>query len=195
MLNVPISPFTSNSPLDAADAATHIDTNGALTLDKHGRATVLLTEGDWLIGRGEGRVRSVLHGGLAVIFYARHLRLGGVVVRGEADLFGQASTEQPGEVVAVARAAHWLEARFTEAGCALSGIELCVLGAAGASPEQVGRITSWAHLWAAAHQLARVRHDLGGQVSRGFQFNCSDGHLTVVRNGQMRPAPQARSPC
>jgi len=171
--------------------APGIETNGVPTCDRHGRVTVLLTEGDWLIGRGEGRVRSVLHSGFALILYARHLHFGGVVVRSEGDTVDQAFAEQPDAHGGVAQAAHWLEARFAEAGCPMPGLELCLLGAAGASPERVGQISAWAHLWAASHQIGQVRHDLGGQVSRGFQFDCSEGRLTVVRNVQMKPVQRA----
>jgi hypothetical protein len=184
MLNVPDASPASRLPR----IAPGIDTNGVLTLDRHARPTVLLTEGDWLIGRGAGRVRSVLHGGLAVVLWARQQQLGAVVVCEASALEADMQCPGPDAHTGVTESVRWLASRLVDAGGDLAGAELSLLGAAGADPELVGRIASWAHLWAASQQLGQVRHELGGQASRGIQFNLFDGHLTVVRNGLVSPA-------
>ncbi len=196
MIPAPVSVHEAWRP----DASTTpcMETNGAVTLDRQGRQTVLMTEGDWLFGCGDGRVHALLHEGVTLILWSRHSRHGAVMMCTQGLKGEQGFAPYDEAAFCVNAAANWLENRFVKAACGLRGAELTVLGAAKASREAVGRLQTWAHLWGAAHQLGPVRLDVGGHVSRGMRFSLIDGHLSVVRNGQMRAVasedpPQTRT--
>lgn len=175
----------ARNPAARPDGVAPLVTTGVAESSRLGGDGIFLRPGDWLFGRGDLRVVTLLGSCVALVLWAPRLRLGAVchcVLPARHDAIGGAGLD--------GRYGHdtglWLAQRFAEAGCGWHEVEATLAGGAQSQPTGVGPANiAWAQQWAASQGLSFLQQDVGGRVVRRLTFNLADGSLTVAHGGRL----------
>lgn len=147
---------------------------------------VFLRPGDWLFGRGDHRVTTVLGSCVSMVMWSPRLRWGGMThcllpTR-------HTSLPTPGHSAGhyVEESFSWLIQRLSEHGCSIDELNVCLAGGACVNDSAIGIsnvkqaqqcIQDWG--------MRLVQQDTGGRVVRRLTFNLIDGNLTISHGGRL----------